>query len=182
MEKGKKTAWLQSVWGKYKYAALVGAAGLLLLAWPARGGPEAPAEAVRTESRSGDAESLEAAEERMERILSRIEGVGALDLMLTVESTDRREFAVDTELSYSGATAAPDDYTRRTETVVVDSGGGDAPVTVRRDSPAYRGALVVCEGAGSAEVRLAVTEAVASLTGLSSDRISVAKLGKSGNT
>ena len=41
--------------------------------------------------------------------------------------------------------------------------------------PTYRGALVVCQGGDRADVRLTVTEAVASLTGLSADRITVAK-------
>ena len=59
------------------------------------------------------------------------------------------------------------------ETVLVD-GGSDA-VTVRTTYPTYRGALIVCEGGDRAEVRLAVTEAVAALTGLSADRITVAK-------
>ena len=42
-------------------------------------------------------------------------------------------------------------------------------------SPTYRGALVVCQGGDRADVRLAVIEAVSVLTGLSSDRITVAK-------
>ena len=41
--------------------------------------------------------------------------------------------------------------------------------------PTYRGALVVCQGADRAEVRLAVTEAVTALTGLTADRVTVAK-------
>ena len=111
----------------------------------------------------------------MEAILSRIDGVGELELRLTVESTGQQEFAVDTELRYSGQTAAPDDYSRRSETVVVSGSGGDTPVVARNICPTYRGALVVCQGGGSAEVRLAVTQAVSALTGLSSDRITVVK-------
>ena len=41
--------------------------------------------------------------------------------------------------------------------------------------PTYQGAVVVCEGAGSSTVRLAVVNAVSVLTGLSSDKISVVK-------
>ena len=37
------------------------------------------------------------------------------------------------------------------------------------------GALVVCEGAGSAAVRLQLTQAVSALTGLSSDKIAIVK-------
>ena len=59
--------------------------------------------------------------------------------------------------------------------VLTDSGGGDAPVVTRTVYPTYRGALVVCQGADRAEVRLAVTEAVTALTGLTADRVTVAK-------
>jgi len=37
----------------------------------------------------------------------------------------------------------------------------------------YQGAVVVCQGADSSAVRLAVTEAVAALTGLSTEKITV---------
>jgi len=172
MEADKKTAWFQKVWGKYKYALLVALIGVVLLAWPGWKPKDldgAPAPAGNVE------EDREAMEERMRAILSQIDGVGSLELMLTVDSTNRQEYAMDTELSYSGQTAAPDDYSRRTETVVV----ADSPVVARDISPAYRGALVVCEGGGNAEVKLAVTEAVSSLTGLSSDRITVVKKSRS---
>jgi membrane peptidoglycan carboxypeptidase len=43
------------------------------------------------------------------------------------------------------------------------------------DWPRFTGALIVCEGAGNASVRLALTQAVASLTGLTADRITVVK-------
>jgi stage III sporulation protein AG len=45
--------------------------------------------------------------------------------------------------------------------------------------PVYQGALVVCEGADSATVRLEIIRAVAGLTGLSTDKIVVAKMNKS---
>lgn len=55
--------------------------------------------------------------------------------------------------------------------------GGDREETVvtRTAYPTYRGALVVCQGGDRADVKLAVTEAVSALTGLSSDRVTVAK-------
>ena len=59
--------------------------------------------------------------------------------------------------------------------VLVDDGSGDTAVVIRTMQPTYRGALVVCQGGGQADVKLAVTEAVAVLTGLPADRITVAK-------
>ena len=57
------------------------------------------------------------------------------------------------------------------------SGSDTLPVTERVDAPTFRGAVVACEGADRAEIRLYVTEAVMAVTGLSSDRICVLKLG-----
>lgn len=163
----------QRLWGRYKYVLLVALAGVALLLWPS-GGREAAEEPAAAAPES-QADALRETEERMRDILSKIDGVGELELMLTLESTERQEFAVDTELSYSGQTTAPDDYSRRTETVVLSGKDGDTPVVVKNVSPAYRGALVVCQGGGNAEVKLSVTQAVAALTGLSSDRITVVK-------
>ena len=72
-------------------------------------------------------------------------------------------------------TAAPEDYSRTSETVLLDLNDQEAPIVTRILYPTYRGALVVCQGGDRADVRLAVTEAVSVLTGLSSDRITVAK-------
>ena len=95
--------------------------------------------------------------------------------VLTLDSDGEAQLAQDTELSYSGNTASPEDYARRSKTVLVDGASGDETVVIRRVYPTYRGALVVCQGGGRAEVRLAVTEAVAAVTGLPSDRVTVAK-------
>ena len=112
----------------------------------------------------------------MKRRLFALFGIFALCMsLLTVDADGQRQLAEDSELSYSGSTAAPEDYSRSTQTVLVDSGSGDAPVVTRTVYPTYRGALVVCQGGDRADVRLAVTEAVTALTGLTADRVTVAK-------
>ena len=47
---------------------------------------------------------------------------------------------------------------------------------LHRIYPEYRGALVVAQGADNAAIKLAITQAVAGLTGLSSDKITVVKM------
>ena len=42
--------------------------------------------------------------------------------------------------------------------------------------PVYKGAVVVCEGADHASVKLNIVQAVSSLTGLGSDKITVLKM------
>lgn len=48
-------------------------------------------------------------------------------------------------------------------------------LTVDPTTERYVGAVVVCEGAGSASVRLQLTQAVSALTGLTSDKIAIVK-------
>ena len=90
----------------------------------------------------------------------------------------RWEFSAPTEddlLRYSGSATAPEDYSRTSEPVLLDGGDREETVVTRTAYPTYRGALVVCQGGDRADVKLAVTEAVSALTGLSSDRVTVAK-------
>lgn len=160
----------RTLWEKGKFALPVLGLGVLLLLWPS--GEGETKSAVATEI---TAEETAARQQReMERILSRIEGAGELHLMLTLESDGQRTLAENTEESLGGSPDAPESESRR-ETVVLSVSGGEEVVVTRRESPVYRGALVVCQGADRAEVKLAVTQAVAALTGLGADRITVVK-------
>ena len=93
----------------------------------------------------------------------------------TVDTDGERQLAQNTELRYSGSATAPEDYSRTSEPVLLDGGDREETVVTRTAYPTYRGALVVCQGGDRADVKLAVTEAVSALTGLSSDRVTVAK-------
>ena len=165
----EKTEGARKIWDRYKYAALVALAGAGLLLWPVLEPPEENRQEAVTLQESPDIRR------EMEEILGAMDGVGQVKVMLTVDSDGERQLAQDTVLSYSGETAAPEDYSRKSETVLLDGSGGDETVVVKRTYPTYRGALVVCQGGGSAEVRLAVTQAVSALTGLPMDRVTVAK-------
>lgn len=156
---------------RYKYVLLVVALGAVLLAWPQgdrSGGEKSPAPVPVEEA----ADSLE---RDLEEILGKIQGVGRVDVLLTLHSGRELVLASDTDLHYNGSVQAPDDYERSSETVVVSGGGAEEVVVTQQRYPLYRGALVVCDGGGSDGVRLQVMEAVAALTGLGSDRIAVVK-------
>ena len=68
---------------------------------------------------------------------------------------------------------APEDYQRTNQPLVLSGGGAEEVVVTEEVYPTFRGALVVCQGAGDPAVKLTVTEAVSALTGLGSDRICV---------
>ena len=156
---------------KYKFAVLVAALGAVLMLWPT--GVKTAAPMAQTAPVDTGSEPMRL-EEEMEEILTKIRGVGRVDVMLTLHSGDELVLASNTALRYSGSTHSPDDYDRTSETVTVSgSGGGEDVVITQQKYPQYRGALVVCEGGGSDAVALQVVHAVSALTGLGSDRIAV---------
>ena len=173
---GKRAAGGMALLAKYKYVILVLLAGVVCLAWPSgdRGSSqeEVPIAAVSSSER----QEIAQLQREMEEILGKMQGGGELRLMLTLDQGSSKALAQDASLNYSGAPAAPEDYSRSASTVVVSkSGSGESVVVLHETYPQFRGALVVCQGGGDPAVRLAVIEAVSALTGLGSDKISVVK-------
>lgn len=171
VSKAERAAWLREKLRKveaYKYPLLVLLLGAGLLLLPREGSAQptaAPETAVAT------AEEPAALEAKLENLLSQMEGAGAVQVVLTLEKSASYTYQTDRETR---------DGEERRETVLVSDGaGGEAPVTQETAYPVYQGAVVACQGADSAQVRLDIVRAVASLTGLSSDRITVIKLKRS---
>ena len=154
--------------GRYKYVLLVIGIGVLLLLVPTSTSKVSSSEStINTEEDF----SVEALEEKLEHILAQIDGAGQVDVMLTVESGMKRIFAQDGRMEQES-----DSMQKESETVVISSGAGtQETVLVQQVYPRFQGALVVAEGGGNPTVRLNLTEAVAALTGLGADKISVCK-------
>jgi len=161
----KKQAWVDAL-NKYKYVALVALVGVVLLLWPI--GEEKPQVAAQAQPRA-DPFAAEALEGRLQEALSQIQGAGEVTVVLTLASTPRQLLAQEEKESQGG------DRTERESQVVLASKGSGTqePVALQELAPSYRGALVVSPGAGDPAVRLALTEAVAALTGLGTDKISI---------
>ena len=160
---------LTGVIKRYRYVLLVIAAGVVLLALPSGGGTAQSSPAVP----AGEEErfSVEELEHKLERTLSQIDGAGDVQVVLTVRSGMLRVLAQDGTLEQDSQGVQ-----RQTETVVISSGSGtQEAVLVQQIYPQFQGALVVCPGGDSPAVRLRLTEAVAALTGLGADKISVCK-------
>lgn len=171
-EKGKLPKPLAALL-RYKYVLLVAAAGVALLLWPESPSASLGGSAQESAQTAGAEDALREMESAMEDILEKIQGVGQVDVMLTLQSGGELVLAEDSSLRYSGSTQSPDDYDRSSQTVTVSGDSGQDVVVTQEICPQYRGALVVCEGGGSDGVRLQVVEAVSALTGLGADRIAV---------
>lgn len=169
--KGKQLNWkaVQQFVQKNRYAALVILAGLLLLLWPF-GGSRSSSQTQSGESASARKVSeyeynLTDLEEKLEKVLSQIQGAGKTEVILTLSSTGSVVLA-ENQTSEDGSV--------KTEVVIVKNGSNQEDVVeVKQQYPAFLGALVVCEGGGNAQVKLEMMQAIKALTGLSSDQISI---------
>ena len=148
---------------KYKYALIVVCIGLLLMWIPGRN--DTPAQQIQQEE-TVSAEFNLACE--MEQILSKIQGAGAVKVLLSESRGEKTVY--QTDQSGSG------DNMRLETVIITDSQRGQSGLKQTVLSPEYLGAIVVCQGADRAEVRLAIVEAVSDLTGLGADKISVLKM------
>lgn len=148
---------------KYKFMIFVLLAGMVLMMLPdAEETKEAPAPAIREIS----------LQESLESILEKIYGAGEVSVLLTQSVGEETVYQTDENSSVqeSGSNT-------HQQTVLVSGTGREEIGLVKKvKAPTYLGAVVVCQGADNASVRLAVVEAVRSATGLSADRISVLKM------
>lgn len=150
---------------KYRFAVLVALVGIVLMLLPGGKKDEAETKTVQEESFS-----LEQTEERMAEVLGAMDGVGRVQVMLTLRSGETLSLAEDS----SSTLGSGGDVRQDSQVLTVNRGSGKQEVVVtKRLYPSFQGAVVVCQGAGDSRVRLQVIETVAVLTGLSSDRISV---------
>ena len=152
---------------KYKYAFIVLLIGILLIMLPSEKAKEAETRDITMET-----ENILPIEEQMSQILSLVKGAGKVQVMITVASGEETLYQSDESKSTSNNTTST-----RIETVTVTDGDRNQQGLVRQiNPPIYLGAIVVCQGADNPVVRLAIVEAIADITGLGSDKISVLKM------
>ena len=140
--------------------------GILLMLLPVG---EQTTKTQQTEEQEKETVSVE---ERLGDILSQIKGAGKVRVMLTVASGEETVYQSDQNLTSdgNGSTSQKDTVT------VTDKDRGQSGLVTQVNPPKYQGALIVCQGADDASVRLAIVEAVSSLTGLGTDKITIAKM------
>lgn len=153
---------------KYKYAALILAIGIALMLLPNNSN-----KSKNTQSNTISAEmNTDHTRSELADILSKVEGAGRVEVMLTVSRGSETVFQTNTDQGNSEQSADV-----KSDTVVLtDSNRNEYGLIKRVDPVQYMGAIVLCQGADSSSVRLAIIEAVSKTTGLGADRICVLKM------
>jgi len=156
---------------KYKYILLVCALGIVLMLIPT-----ATKTQVKTISSEEDTNAhLAALEKSAEKLFSKIHGVGKVEVKITVKSGYEKIYAADTDerISTSGENYSVE---QDSKIITVNTNGTQKPLMVKTAYPEYLGAVIVCEGGDNSKVKLELTQAMKSLTGIPADNIVVAKM------
>lgn len=147
---------------RYWYVLLVLLIGLGLMALPTE-------EQDRVTSVSQPETQPQILQQELEQILSQIRGAGKVKVLLTELTGSQTVYQTDQD-------RRGEDSCNIKTVIITDKDRNQNGLVHRVDPPVYLGAVIVCQGGDSAAVKLAIVEAVASVTGLSTDRITVLKM------
>lgn len=113
----------------------------------------------------------EKTEERLRELISAIDGAGGVKVMVTLESGNENVYAVEQS---GDSSSSSESYDKKY--VIVEKDGTDSGLMLKVVEPQIRGVAVICTGADSAEVRSEIIDTVTAVLGVSSTRVSIAKM------
>lgn len=152
---------------KYRYAALVLLLGVVLMLIPAGG-----EETEQAAPQEIQVQPVQTMQEQLEDILSQIQGAGKVRVLLSYASGEEILYQTNDDI-----VTGTDSSTIRQDTVTVTDADRNETGLVKQVIPAaYLGAIILCQGADSASVRLAIADAVSKITGLGTNQISILKM------
>ena len=157
---------IREIMKQYRYVVLVLLLGLFLMLMPQT---EKSKTAVPATIQEKTSLTLQ---EELEMLLCQMDGAGRVKVLLTEAEGERTIFQTDDHTEHTEGSGS----TRKQTVIVSDSGRGEEGLVRQTLSPVYLGAVILCQGADSASVRLAIIEAVSSATGLATHNIAVLKM------
>ncbi|MEW6621669.1 MAG: hypothetical protein AB1420_00810 [Bacillota bacterium] len=122
-------------------------------------------------------------EQRLERILGKIDGVGKVSVSVSLKGSTEYEYAVNVstvkksidENDQAGGSRLTLDTSETGQLVLLRNAGsvGEKPVVIKEIRPDIMGVLIVAEGAKNPLVKVELTRAVQTLLGLSANQVKV---------
>lgn len=129
---------------------------------------------------NNDAQKYEL-EEKLEKILSTIKGVGDVNVFINYSESsssiplydESTTTSTTTEGDSSGGTRNTVETENQKEVVFTEKSGTKDPIIQKTTMPLIEGAIITAKGANNAEVKTDIINAVQAATGLSIDRVQV---------
>lgn len=116
-------------------------------------------------------------EERLERLISQVEGAGEVTVMVVLEGGEQAVYAQARQESTDTVTDALNGGSIRSsytsDYVLIDDGGGSYALTETTLLPAVKGVAVVCTGAGDTRVVNRIVMLISTVLGITTNRICV---------
>jgi len=134
---------------------------------------------------SGDSDSFASIEEplenRLKDILEKIVGVGSIDVLITIDSTEeivvqrneKETQQITDENDKNGGKRHMTSITKDGQVVLYETSGDQTPLITKRIKPKIRGVLIVAKGAENGTVRRLILDAVEKGFNVPVSRISV---------
>lgn len=110
-------------------------------------------------------------EERLEDIISSIDGVGECKIMITLENTNESVYATDNEIKSDN-----NSLNQKDEYVLYETDGGETPVLIKEYMPKVQGVTVICDGGDNKQIQEKIIKSVTALFNISTSRVSVSKI------
>ena len=153
---------------KYKYVGVVLLVGIVLMMIPGKDLSDNKTVQIEKLTETNEMNL----EERMEEILSCVQGAGQVRVMLSIAKGESSVYQTDSTYSQSD-----NNTDTRTQTILItDSSRNETGLVYQKNPPIYQGAIILAQGADDPQVKLAIVDAVMDVTGLGADRISVLKM------
>ena len=108
-------------------------------------------------------EAIKETETKLAELISSIDGAGKAKIMLTMDSSEENIYARD----ING---------EKSEYVVIKTNSNENGMLIKAVYPKIRGVAVVCEGGDKPKVKVDITNIICSSLGISSTKISIAKM------
>lgn len=144
---------------------------------------EEVANTIIAESKENTTETLE---ERLKNILSKINGVGKVDVLISYSESSQtvamyneniKETSTE-EKDESGGTRLITENNIQKDVIYQEENGEKKPITQKTIMPKIEGTIITAEGAGDISVKENIIQAVSAATGLASHKIQVFEMSK----
>lgn len=151
---------------------------------PAEETAESTSKEQKTESTKAKDDYISQMENKLEKVLSQMEGVGKVTVMITV--ADNGSYVVEKDTTKSTTTTTENDSNGGSRTVTeqqtgestiyTENGQESAPYIQKENLPTIEGIVVVAEGGGNGKTVSDISETIQALFPVEAHRIKVVKM------
>ena len=160
--------------GNIKIVVFMGLAGILLIMFSElffSNDNKQKENSIKSKNISGNYENYaHDMENQLKRILEKIDGVGKVDVMVTVVGTEEYIYAEEEKIK-----TGENDSSEEKQYVIIGSNGDKQALLKKIVSPEISGVVIICEGGDSNIIKERVYNTISAVLNISSQKIYVTK-------